>query len=248
MLTNCSSRDDEKAETTDDYFPVKVTRTGRFGDAQTQEYHYKEVNKLDYIIEPNGWKTVFTYSGNFITKIETFSIEGYSRTKNDYEYKNNKISKATYSNSMDDSYSEKYIWKNDNEVLIENEDYSQNVEKSQLFLFFENDNLVKTEKYLIANNGTDNFKTTTIFENDNVNNPFKNIVGYRYLTFFHPIIFGQKNNMIKRTITTEGIINGIPVSGTGDNFYSVETNDNKYPSSYKILTVDNIRYQFEYNK
>lgn len=129
---------------------------------------------------PND-KQVYTYTGDFITKIEDFAEEGNISSTNEFTYENGKlkidllteiggsqtyISKKVYTYNANGTIS--FIIYSVNSNAIE-------TKKSEGVLTYLNGNLTqKTEVYA----GSSYAKT---YEYDAENNPFKNILGYNLI-------------------------------------------------------------------
>ena len=95
FLVSCSNRDEDIVENVNSLtLPKTLTTKSSSGDI-VSEYKY-DGNKITSIISNNGRKSIFSYTGNFITKSITYDSSGEIEYKVSYEYANNKLSKENY--------------------------------------------------------------------------------------------------------------------------------------------------------
>lgn len=138
-------------------------------------------NKLESTMTGGQWKSVYTYTGDLITKIEHYEFTNLYYTT-EYTYKNNKLeTRRITRKSTQETYTTYYIHNSDGSVSYSNTN-------SEGKYIFKDGNLI--------NNGKEKF------EYDTKNNPFKNITGIDVITLDddNELNFNvSKNNIIKST-------------------------------------------------
>ncbi|MBC5842619.1 hypothetical protein H8R23_14490 [Flavobacterium sp. F-380] len=176
-------------------------------------------NKLVSSILHNRWKSVFTYTGDLITKIENFDY-GVLFSTTDYTYTNGKLDSRFIKNTEVQnpySYMTYYVHNTDGTIS-----YSSSSRNGKLT--FKDGNLIN-----------DGYRS---FEYDTKNNPFINIVGIGVLSIDDDSevdLNVSKNNRIKSSENGYSSTNSITFNSNGyptvDNgFYNGSTTGN---SSYK---------------
>jgi hypothetical protein len=223
VLTSCSSEDSNSAENS--VLPKTVSYTysdyPEDNDMATVVYNGNKIVSAGYTAND---KEVYTYTGDFITKIEDFAQEGNISSTNEFTYENGKLKVDLLTESSSDkTYISKnvYTYKADGTITFVSYsvDPKTKVEtkKSEGVLTYSNGNLAKkTEIY------GDNSETIT-YEYDTKNNPFKNILGYNLLIDFDST--ASANNVTKSTnVYTSG---GIATTSVYTSVY--EYNEKDYP-------------------
>lgn len=223
VLTSCSSDEGSSENALDNVLPKTVNylypNSPEDNDVSTIVYNGNKIVSAGYT---NSDKQVYTYTGDFITKIEDLAEEGNISSTNEFTYENGKLKVDLLTEIGIKKYITKtvYTYNADGTVAFVSYDVDADtkVEKksSEGVLTYINGNLTKrTEVY-----GTASYTNT--YEYDNKNSPFKNILGYALLIDFD----NSANNVTKQT----------KVSTYGDNvttsvFTSVyEYNESGYPT------------------
>lgn len=170
-----------------------------YGSVGQDSYLTYDGNKLISLITDGRWKSVFTYTGDLITKIENFdSNKLYSTT--DYTYTNGKLASRFIKNieiQHPYSYMTNYVHNTDGTIS-----YSSTNGNGKLT--FKDGNLI--------NDGH------TTYEYDTKNNPFKNILGINVLSLDDDSevnINVSKNNCIKSTENGYSSANTITYNANG---------------------------------
>lgn len=173
-------------------------------------------NKIVSSIYDNLYKNVYTYTGNFITKVEEFQYAELTYSW-DYTYTNGKLT-SVLEKEPRYSYSKltNYVHNTDGTVL-----YSSKNGKGKLT--FKDGNLVEDAT---ETNGTETY------EYDTKNNPFKNILGISVLLYSYKEdgahFNSSKNNYIKRTDKYNGNTSVLSTSTISYNSNGYPIVDNEY--------------------
>ena len=191
---SCSKDGDSTPDSSSLILPKKINyieNTSRDKIGKDTYFTYKG-NKIVSDLTDGRYKNVYTYTGDFITKVEGFDYAKLTSTE-DYTYINGKLTSVTYKEtSASYSTTTNFIYNSDGTVL-----YSSNG-NGKGKLTFKNGNLIEDAS---ENNGTESY------EYDTKNNPFKNILGIAALLYNckecgpHN---AASNNYIKRTDTYSG--------------------------------------------
>nr|WP_199000579.1 hypothetical protein [Flavobacterium sp. ASV13] len=229
LLTSCSNNDNESSNLEESLF-VKEILVDYNGKTNTQKISYDE-NKIKSITFQSGEKTTYTYIDNLITKIENLDIKGNLISAMEYKYSNGKIYSflnISYNSAPQYKSLTKYIYNQDGTVTYQvyKVNFFSGAEQEKDLIsgkfFFKNGNISKEEYY-----SDSVLEITTLYEYDNKNDNFKNILGYNLLLNLMPSV----NNIIKSTTTTKnGIVN------TVNNLY--EYNSNGYPTTKMVDVVN----------
>lgn len=167
-------------------------------------------------------KQVYTYTGDFITKIEDFAEEGNISSTNEFTYENGKLKIDLLTEIGIQTYVSKSVYTYNTNGTISFITYSVDsngieTKKSEGVLTYLDGNLTqKTEVY----QGSSYTKT---YEYDVKNNPFKNILGYNLLIDSETST--SLNNVTKLTYVS--ISNGNTTTTIFNSFY--EYNEKDYP-------------------
>lgn len=180
-FTSCSSGGDDSSETTDPnaVLPKKVISEDADGEF-TDNYFYNGT-KLTKIESTDGQKEVFTYTGDLITKVETF-YDGVLDVTELYTYDSSGrlISYTTnFADSPDFDSQETYVHNANGTIsftLIE----SGEVYSTGVFTMIGNDVLNVVSNYDF---GFGPVTTTNSYTYDTKFTPFKNITGYKWYSF-----------------------------------------------------------------
>ncbi|MCC9073542.1 hypothetical protein LNQ49_18350 [Flavobacterium sp. F-65] len=207
VLTSCSSSDDDNggdnSNVENTIFPKteKYTSTLSPEENSTVTYAYQG-NKIESLTYSGGDKTTFSYTGNVITKAESFE-GGVLKTTTNFTYENNKLKSYIEVPASADSASLKksYTYNADGTistvtVMIDPTTLVETQESSSVFTLDARGNITK----VVFND------YINVVEYDTKNNPFKNILGYTLL--LDAGIFDKDvntpNNFTKITETKNG--------------------------------------------
>lgn len=226
-LTSCSSDDNEK-ET-----PLILVKKRIIFDNNglfiTGNINYNG-NKIVSNKDEDG-DTRYTYTGDYITKIEVFMNDGSLVVTNEYTYANGKQTSAVIKVPNTTTYSKTQYTHNTNETITYesfrvNATTGVKTEESTGKHTYKNGNLVKTESSYYGN------ETIRTYEYDNQNNPYKNVLGFNLLV--DAISTASNNNIIKETSISNS--NGDITTYTVT--FSHKYNENNYPTE-KVYTIRN---------
>jgi hypothetical protein len=240
--------------------PRKIVIDRGSGNAETSTITYNG-NKIVQIID--GEKSIYTYTGNLITKVEYYdgaTLDG----ETTFDYLNDKLVTETETDySVDPTTGVKKVSKtktvythNTNGTILE-ESYKidsttgQETKNNRSTIYtYANGNLVKTittstdiSTYTDFNGNlvTDTYvyKTNETYEYDNKNGLTKNILGFDKIISFPSSV----NNIVKSTILRENSINGVtnPPAPATIRIYLYKYNSNGYPTEqkYDYTTYEN---------
>jgi len=196
----------------------------------------------------DGYKTLFTYDSDFITKQEVFRVDKQgNQTKIKevaYTYENGKLKSRIYraiisSGQSNSDYIQKTVYTQNTSNLISYLNYSIDaITKTETLinegtLTYENGNLVKLQQK------ANSIITTSIYDYDTKQNPLKNILGYNLL--LNEIYGFGKNNIIKTTRTSSE--NNNPTVYLTSYIY----NERDYPTKKTSLSGGgSVEYEIEY--
>ncbi|MDN3673866.1 hypothetical protein QWY99_12475 [Flavobacterium branchiarum] len=172
----------------------------------------------------------YTYTGDYITKIEVFLNDGSLAVTNEYTYANGKQTSAVIKVPNTTTYSKTLYTHNTNETITYesfriNATTGAKTEESTGKYTSKNGNLVISES---SRNGV---KTIRIYEYDNQNNPYKNVLGFNLLVDSNT---ASNNNIVKETSISESS-GSVPVTTAT---FSYKYNENNYPTE-KVYTIRN---------
>jgi len=225
VFTSCS-KDDDSSNSTSSILPKKIITTYSDGDIETLNYVYSG-NKIVSNTDQNGSQMKYTYTGDFITKIEELDKDGKLDLTTDYTYLNGKLNTSIEKSAAAGAtyyYKTKFTHSADGTISYDQlrgliatgveQEYGATGKYT-----FKDGNLIKLE---VSYYGTD---YSYVYEYDTKNNPGKNILGYSLLLEDEdsPI-----NNVIKQTSTSGNAIR------TTSYTYDV----NNYPTQ-KIINFTN---------
>ena len=185
-------------------------------------------NKLTESSNSPTKKNVTTYTGDFITRQESF-LNGVSDRVESFTYENGKL-KTFYKKEISNvsEYTTTYTHNATDITFIEKaKDVNTNIETTSNTgqIFITNGNITKTISTRI--NGTATYVSTTTFEYDSKNNATINILGFNL--FINDQQLCSKNNYTKITTLAESTLNGIiQPSDTYITTVSLAYNPNNY--------------------
>lgn len=224
-LTSCSSEGSSENEANavlPKTVSYKYSDSPGDNDFATMTY---DGNKIVSAAYTESDKEVYTYTGNFITKIEDFAEEGNISSKNEITYENGKLKIDVLTEIAPTvTYISKRVYTYNANGTISFINYSVDpttkieTKRSEGILTYVNGNLTsKAENF-------ESYSYTKTYEYDAKNNPFKNILGFN-LIIDHETS-ASLNNVTKLTTvySREGNV-------TTNIFNSVyEYNDKAYPT------------------
>lgn len=202
-------------------------------------------NKLVSASKSDGTKINFTYTGDFITKIEYFNAKNVVKNTFDYIYTDGKVTleiindpsrpttsfKTTYGYNADGTVSYEFSAIN----LITNAYISHQIGKYT----FENGNLMKNEYSIIYENSPNTAPGfgTIVYEYDTKHNPFSNVLGGGMMTGH----IYSANNMTRSTKNLKGIIDDSP-----DMTSSFSYNSDDFPILEERQLIGMVNYTVQY--
>jgi hypothetical protein len=166
-------------------------------DNYESTYRYNG-NKIESILDDNGAKTVFTYTGDLITKKEDFSNKKVLVYSTLYEYENNKLKEAIHEFN-NQKFLKKYTYNKDKTVTYKVYFYDDKLnaptEIATGIFTLENGNIIKQ-----VDKENRDYRNADIveFKYDTLYNPLKNVLGISLLLDVDYSI----NNIIETTYTT----------------------------------------------
>jgi hypothetical protein len=242
VTMNSCSKDDAAVEQTAEtalILPKKIIYKSAFDGIYTTTISY-EGNKIKEFVG-NTDKTVFTYTGDLITKEQYYNGTALE-DEYDYSYENNKLKTTIYTKTRSNGINKgKKVYVYNTDGTITKQSYKIDIttgaetkEDIDDVFTFSNENLIK--KVSTTTSGTTGninvSKTTYTYEYDTKNNPIKNILGYNKL-IDNDFDIGT-NNVIKETRVSESSNNGTP-NAPYTNVYNYELtyNSANFPTEKK---------------
>lgn len=237
---SCSSNDnDDTTEVVET--PVLLTKMIVDGNAVSIKY---DGNKIVEVATPvdNG-KTVFTYTGNLITKVTDYDDKGLVTGTADYTYDKDKLihvrdASTTMGSNTPNIYTLTFSYPNSTTINcteIRNYTFAGNpqVAKSEITYTVNNGEVISAKEIYYHNNTLEGNIVAT-YTYDDKNNPYKNILGFDKLGLYNPLE-PNGNLSMKRNLTTATGTN-TPVNSSASGNRSVFTNsysDKGYPTQIK---------------
>ncbi|SFD11411.1 hypothetical protein [Flavobacterium phragmitis] len=191
-------------------------------------------------------KTVFTYTGDVITKQEVFDVDEQGKeTKTDevvYTYENGKLKTRIFKENITDQYPDGYYIEKVVYNHISNEsisfinynvdrDTKAEIKSSEGSLTYKNGNLIKEQR-------TSNSVTITReYEYDTKNNPLKNVAGFKLL--LNEISEVGQNNVVKTTAKSS------EHSNTAVYLTTYDYNDKDYPTKHTSYDSWGVSIEYE---
>ncbi|OUL60710.1 hypothetical protein [Flavobacterium sp. AJR] len=190
VLTSCSNDGDDNATSAISEIPLvpiipivetvilpkteKYTYPSHPEENSTTTFTY-DGNKIVSLVNNGGHKTLFTYTGNLITKTEYYE-QNVLLTTTVFTYENNKLKSYLETPSGNSSKRRKDYTYNANGTIstatfLISTDQVETLDSSSIFTLDASGNIVKVEFNDSIN----------LFEYDTKNSPFKNILGYAQL-------------------------------------------------------------------
>ena len=243
LILNACSSDDSPSQTPINQNGVLVKKMIYTSQDEPQDSPYNTTvnftyngNKLVQGIDDDNYKSVFTYTGDLITKIESFDNNTLD-SQDLFTYNSSgKLTEYRYL-SFFDGYEHKYT-------------YTYNLNGTVTVAEFQGTigNTTGDSSYVYTyTNGELSSTDTNNYTYDSKNNPFKNVVGFQNImspefTDDFMIAFGRNHNIVATTIgssTTEGIFSTYTYNS--DNYPVTSTTNANNPNGGFIGTV-NVQY------
>lgn len=236
LISSCSSEDNESEESVN-ALPSKITETiVEEGESGTLDYTFTyDGNKLKQISLSDASKSVYTYTGDVITKIEQYK-SGILFSTDDYTYENGKLITKVTTQAFNSSIKEKLTFVyNANGTVNANQSEiidGQEVKYDTTTLYtFANGNLISSE-YI---NGERDKVTSTY---DDKKSPFVNITGLKLLLDLDTEFdFYSSNNSL--TSVTVAYDSDGEVTSTASVDYKNKYNSSNYLSEVFAGDADN---------
>ncbi|CAM4076095.1 MULTISPECIES: hypothetical protein [Flavobacterium] len=208
VFTSCSKDDDSGTNEAENTLLKKTIYTeGTDTDLYDATYDGNKI--VSFIGSTDNSKTLYTYTGDLITKIEDFDNTTLEFTTN-YFYNNGKLvsmeeieSGATQKNRTDYTYNSDGTVSFTNYSIVIATNVTNTIHNGKLF--FANNNIIKKE--VIRTNST----STTTYLFDDKKNPAINIIGFDKLLDEDK---SQKNNITKETEVAEYTSGGTTTTDT----------------------------------
>ncbi len=245
LLNSCSSDDSGVSEpelTTNGTILKRVVLTNG-SNIVTTDYFYNG-NKIERIVGSNGIRLEYTYTGELITKLESYLNNVLKSTEN-YDYNlNGKITQIIgleYANNY--GIRHQFIYNIDgtiNLTLFSGNLITQNTQSASKKVFlFPNGDVEKIEDYVIVNGN--NVTKTNYYTYDDKNAPANYILGYNKIKHWE---YGTYNNSHNNTSVTYTSTEPSFVSYTNNNGM-LTYNSFNYPITQDIVSS---HYQYFYQQ
>lgn len=184
MLTSCSSSDSSSPTDENEILVMKIIETyANDGSTITTNFTYNG-KKLMQTTSSDGYYELYTYTGDLLTKVESFDTSNTLLQTETYSYFNNGLLESSLSldYTFNKGFRETYIYNTDGTVSVagfEGDLVSQVNANRTGVVFFVNDEVSSYENTNIIFGET----STTTYVYDTKNNPFKNVIGFDKLKF-----------------------------------------------------------------
>lgn len=211
ILFSCSSSSDSSSASSD----VLLTKI-IYDDGSSSNLEYAG-NKLIKVSTSDGGYTIFTYTGDLVTREDNYSSNKTITEHYEYYYTGNNLIQVKYfiGNTLSKKYS--FLINTDNTITRTRTNYSGTNTTSTVYKeYYINEEKVKEEVL----NSSGSIVYTITFLYDDKNCPYKNITGFRYLNGW----FDDNSpfhNVIKRSYSN---------SSFNTQNYSYQYNSDGYPT------------------
>ncbi|WP_343697484.1 hypothetical protein [Flavobacterium sp.] len=221
VFTSCSKDDNNSSDPASSILVKKITDIDIDGSSSNRNYVYNG-NKIVSITDEDSSVLKYTYTGDFITKIEEIDKNGNLAVTTDYTYTNGKLTNEIQKTPNGTYYYKtKYIHNADGTVSYDNFRGTVTTGDEQEYgatgkYTLKEGNLVKLEVSYYGD------EKSYVYEYDNKNHPLKNVTGLGLLLEDETLV----NNLVKKT----------SISGSGDKIstsittYSYTYDANNYPT------------------
>ncbi|URM35126.1 hypothetical protein [Flavobacterium anhuiense] len=205
VFASCSK--DDSSDSTSSVLVKKIIDIDIDGSSSTRDYEYNG-NKIVSMTE-DGLLSKYTYTGDYITKIEEFDTEGKVDLTTEYTYTNGKLTTSIEKNTgAKYYYKTTYVHNADGTVSYDNFRGTVETGVEQEYgatgrYTLKDGNLIKLEVSYYGD------ERSYLYEYDAKNNPFKNVIGLNLLLEDETIV----NNIVKKT----------EISGSGTNIHTTLT-------------------------
>lgn len=217
LLSSCSS-DGSASEPSPLVFVKKIIRTHSANDIETLTYIYDD-NKIVSESSGGGFVATYTYTGNVITKIEE-RVNNNFQSSREYTYVDGKVATEVFKRNYGGTNS--YTYTHNTNGTISYKLFQSGNETSTGLLTKVNGNIVKKELF-----STGILSSTQVFEYDNKNNPFKNVLGFNLLIDTYEDRFFPNNR-------TKDSADGPDVN------YTFKYDTNNFPTEKKRINVSSV--------
>lgn len=186
-----SNNNNNSGGNTSNVLLTKVIETNSNNEAITAEFFYNG-NKLNYVTDNGNNKSVFIYTDNLITAINSYT-DNVLETKDEYVYDANsrliEHKQYDYTDTGDVNHLYKFTFVYNSNNTINYELYS--IVPSAGFNSLESSGIINLDanQNIISNTDTDaisNEVTSYTYTFDDKNNPYKNIVGFEKIRYSWP--------------------------------------------------------------
>ncbi|PKB15879.1 hypothetical protein [Flavobacterium sp. 5] len=194
LISSCSSDDSTSSSADNSVLPKTISMTfPEFASDNSKTILTYDGNKISTSVDEDS-KTVFTYDGNSIVKQVKFDLDDKGNESKDtevsYTYENGKLKTRILKKEFSTEYPNgQYIYKTvysyntDNQVTyvyyVVDAKTNIEVKDHQGILNYKDGNLVKVEEFIL-NSDQHNVR---VYEYDDKNAPFKNILGFNLLLY-----------------------------------------------------------------
>lgn len=246
LLTSCSSEDDlPSTPSNTPVLVIKMVLTSPDEDVDsywnnTIDFTYNGT-KLVEATEDDGFKTVYTYTGNLISKIEYF--DGTTLYAQDlFAYNsNNKLTEYRYL-ELDDDFENRFVY-------VYNSNSTVTVTEYQGTIGNTTQSPATPDTYVFTNGELSSTDGGNL-DYDSKNNPFKNVTGFQEIitpefSDDYMIAFGRNQNLVAAPVgasTTEGTFASYTYN-LGD-YPITSINTTNYPGSF----MGTVNVQYTYNQ
>jgi len=234
VFTSCSSDDSPSEESSSSILVKKMVLTST--DEDDDSYWNSTINftyngnKLVQAIDEDGYKSVYTYTGDLITKIEYYDVDvldgqdlfAYNSNGKLIEYRDLQVS---------NDYEHKFTYTYNSNGTVTVTQYTGTIGNTSVSLF-------TPDTYTFVNGELSSTDSGSI-SYDSKNNPFKNVTGYQEImtpefSDDYMIAFGRNQNFVSAPVGT---------STTEGSFSTYTYNSDNYP----VTSVTTANYSGGFN-
>ncbi|MBF6640507.1 hypothetical protein IVB69_03355 [Flavobacterium sp. J49] len=248
VLTSCSGSDDSAEQVELLNFPRKTIDyyqdSGNTIGSREGTFNYND-NKLNEIFYNAAQRKVFTYTGDFITKVEFYEANALRFVEN-FSYNNGKlVTFDKFDVLTNRNENTVYTHQTDGTVdyikLIYSSSISNPSETLSGTLFFENGNLVEDVYSHVINNSSTNEINyiDRFYEYDTKINPYKNIKGFSLLIPW--INEMNTNNLVLDYSYVDAYMNGVLFTNyVIAKEYVLEYDERQFPIRFDYYTNEDL--------
>jgi hypothetical protein len=224
QLQSCSSESNTDNSSSNEIVLLKKVTTGTNG-SQTFSYEGDKLVAISTLVNGESTSIKNSYTGGLITKIQAFDKNNQASYYITYNYTNGKLTQTkdyTSSSPTSLTVTTDFIYNPDGSVTLNMK--GNGIDYTNKCYFDNYGNLIKYEENIGS-------KSTTFFEYDKKNNPFKNVRG------FNPFIFGPSGGLW--SMSTNNVTKNYS-TWTGQTYTQFESiyqyNSQDYPMSSSITS------------